>query len=56
MVFFAVPHTAGASRESGSENHSERTALQSKWAREIELAEKELAEKKRRKVGFLCAL
>ena len=48
-----MPHTAGVSRESGSENHSERAALQNKWAREVELAEKELAEKKRRKVGFM---
>lgn len=46
VVPFAVPYSAGVSREDGSENYSERTALQSKWT-----LDHELAEKKRRKVG-----
>ena len=52
---FAAPPTAGGSRESGSENHSERAALQHKWGRETGLAEKEVAEKKRRKVGVFSS-
>ncbi|XP_024396791.1 homeobox-DDT domain protein RLT1 isoform X1 [Physcomitrium patens] len=43
-----VPHTAGGSRDGGSENYSERTALQSKWSKELELAEN-----KKRKIGWL---
>jgi len=50
VVSFAVPYTAGVSKEGGSENYSERTALQSKWS-----IDHELMEKRRRKVGFLPA-
>lgn len=43
-----APHTAGVSREGGSENFSERASMQSKWAKDLELAEK-----KRRTIGLL---
>lgn len=40
VVPFAVAYTVGVSNEDGSVNFSGRTALQSKWAMDHELAER----------------
>ncbi|XP_024384482.1 homeobox-DDT domain protein RLT1 [Physcomitrium patens] len=43
-----VPHNAGVSRDGGSESYSERTALQNKWTKEVEITDN-----KKRKIGGL---
>lgn len=34
-----MPHNAGVSRDGGSESYSERTALQNKWTKEVEITD-----------------